>query len=253
MATERLSKFNNIMINIGILTNYDDRLAPFLLKKVYNLKKINFHVIISKTKINRTKSNRIFKERTGSFFLKKNLKLSNINLNLPTFLVDSHNSKKFYKIIKNRNIKYLYNSGTPNKIAKRTLKMVKGVINIHPGILPFYRGCTCPEWTLLNNDPLGITAHFMDENYDSGPIIKKQFLKFKKKDIKNYQDLRIKIFLSTFELARKIFKNINNLSVYKQNKNKSKYHKVIKRKDFLKIVDKIKRNKYKFNKRNLIE
>lgn len=240
-------------MNIGILTNFNDKLLPFLLKKIKNLKKINFYLIISKTKNDNFKYQKIFIERTGNYFLKHNLDLFNINLNYPIFLVNSHNSKKFHKIIKLNNIKYLYNSGTPNKINKVTLKKVKGIINIHPGVLPYYRGCTCPEWTLFNKDALGITAHYMDEDYDNGKIIEIKYLKFKKTDIREYKDIRIKIFLETFELAKKIFKKIENIKVYPQDESEAKYYSVIKNKYLSKIKKEIEKKLYPFNEKNLIK
>ena len=164
------------MYNVGILTSLNDPLIPYFIKETYKLNNINFYLIVSKEK-EKTKDLKIFKDRTGDHFLKDNLDLFSVDTKLSTFLVSSHNSQKFYKIIKDKNIEFLFNSGTPNKISIKTIKKVKGVINIHPGVLPLYRGCTCPEWTLFNNDPLGITAHFMNISYDSGPIIKiKYFL-----------------------------------------------------------------------------
>ena len=238
-------------MNIGILTSFNDELLPFLLKKIKNLKKINFYLIISRTKNDNFKSQKIFIERTGNYFLKHKLDLFNINLNYPIFLVNSHNSKKFHKIIKLNKIKYLYNSSTPNKIKRVTLKKVKGIINIHPGVLPYYRGCTCPEWTLFNKDPLGITAHYMDDNYDSGKIIEIKYLKFKKTDIKEYKDIRIKIFLETFELAKKIFNKIENIKPYPQNETEAKYYDVIKNKYLTKIKKDIENKLYSFNEKNL--
>ncbi len=38
-------------MNIGILTNLNDELLPFLLKEIKNLKNINFYLIISKQKM----------------------------------------------------------------------------------------------------------------------------------------------------------------------------------------------------------
>ncbi len=241
------------MTNIGILTTLNDPLAPFLIKKINNLRNLNFYLIISKTKKNyKSKFLKIFKERTGDYFLKYNLDLFYKKTKLTTYLVDSHNCKKFHKLIKKKNIKFLYNSDTPDKISKTTIKKVKGIINIHPGILPNYRGSTCPEWTLFNNEALGITAHFMDENYDTGPIIKIKYLKFKKKNIREYKDIRIKIYLLTLSLAKKIFENIHNIKAYKQNTNNSKYFNVISNYHLLKIKKKIKEKKILYNKKNLI-
>lgn len=244
------------MYNVGILTSLNDPLIPYFIKETYKLNNINFYLIVSKEK-EKTKDLKIFKDRTGDHFLKDNLDLFSVDTKLSTFLVSSHNSQKFYKIIKDKNIEFLFNSGTPNKISIKTIKKVKGVINIHPGVLPLYRGCTCPEWTLFNNDPLGITAHFMNISYDSGPIIKIEYLKFKKKDIKEYKDVRIKLFELIFKLARTIFKKLNNtntkIKISKQEEYEAKYYKVIKN-NYLSIVKKkIKDKKYKFNKINLIK
>jgi len=46
-----------------------------------------------------------------------------------------------------------------------------GWVNVHPGKLPQYRGNACPEWALLNGDPVVATAHFIDEGIDTGPVI----------------------------------------------------------------------------------
>lgn len=49
-----------------------------------------------------------------------------------------------------------------------------GVINFHPGLLPEARGLDALKWTILADDPPGVTAHFIDERVDAGRIIKRQ-------------------------------------------------------------------------------
>lgn len=48
-----------------------------------------------------------------------------------------------------------------------------GAINLHSGILPFYRGADSEFWALYNNEPemVGVTIHFIDEELDAGDII----------------------------------------------------------------------------------
>ena len=46
-----------------------------------------------------------------------------------------------------------------------------GWINVHPGALPGYRGNACPEWAVLNGDPVVATAHLIDEGVDTGPVV----------------------------------------------------------------------------------
>lgn len=47
-----------------------------------------------------------------------------------------------------------------------------GCINIHPALLPKYRGHSPINWTIINGEKeTGITIHFIDENADTGDII----------------------------------------------------------------------------------
>ncbi|MET8982529.1 formyltransferase family protein [Streptomyces sp. NPDC004539] len=47
-----------------------------------------------------------------------------------------------------------------------------GVVNIHCSTLPKYRGPAPVLWAIRNGDPyLGVTAHRMDEDFDTGPVL----------------------------------------------------------------------------------
>jgi methionyl-tRNA formyltransferase len=47
-----------------------------------------------------------------------------------------------------------------------------GAINLHPSLLPKYRGTMTPNWTFLNDErSAGITAHRMVADFDAGPIL----------------------------------------------------------------------------------
>ncbi len=92
----------------------------------------------------------------------------------------------------------------------------------------------------------------MNETYDSGKIIEIKYLKFKKENIKEYKDIRIRIFLETFKLAKKIFKKIADIKSYPQNESEAKYYGVIKNKYLSKIKREIEIQSYSFNEKNLI-
>ena len=52
----------------------------------------------------------------------------------------------------------------------------KGIINIHPGDLPKYRGNATVNWAILNDEKrIGLTLHLMNEKLDEGPIVNKIF------------------------------------------------------------------------------
>ena len=47
-----------------------------------------------------------------------------------------------------------------------------GCINLHPSLLPNYRGMAPQHWPIINGDQeTGITVHFIDEGVDTGNII----------------------------------------------------------------------------------
>ena len=49
-----------------------------------------------------------------------------------------------------------------------------GVVNIHPGDLPRYRGNACPNWAILNGeDSVVVTLHQMVDELDAGPVLLK--------------------------------------------------------------------------------
>lgn len=57
-------------------------------------------------------------------------------------------------------------------------KLVKSIrcINIHPGYNPINRGWYPQTFSIVNNLPIGVTIHEMDEKLDNGPIIARKFV-----------------------------------------------------------------------------
>lgn len=53
-----------------------------------------------------------------------------------------------------------------------------GVLNVHMGVLPRYRGMDVVEWPLLEGRPdeVGLTVHRMDSGLDTGPIHRVQLV-----------------------------------------------------------------------------
>ncbi len=61
-------------------------------------------------------------------------------------------------------------------LPKSFLKIPKlGCINVHPSMLPKYRGSAPIQWAILNGDSsTGVTIMYLDEGMDSGDIIKQK-------------------------------------------------------------------------------
>lgn len=71
----------------------------------------------------------------------------------------------------------------------------KGVLNVHMGILPEYRGIGVTEWPILDSDSLetinvGVTLHFIERGVDTGPILLKKTISLK--GLKDINDLESK-------------------------------------------------------------
>jgi len=66
-----------------------------------------------------------------------------------------------------------------------------GAVNLHPSLLPKYRGRASINWAILKGEEeLGLTAHFIDEGIDSGDIIEQiRFKLSEDQDIGNALEL----------------------------------------------------------------
>ena len=82
------------------------------------------------------------------------------------------------------------------EILKKSILSVpnKGVINIHPSLLPKYGGLT-PVFHAMNHNEkdIGYTIHFMDESIDSGRIVKQEIIKQESRDSVVSLNIRIHI------------------------------------------------------------
>ena len=153
-------------------------------------------------------------------------------------------------IIKRYRIKVLINIGTTQKISKKIIQSIKyGIINVHPGLLPYYRGSQCVEWAILNNDPIFLTAHYMTEKFDEGKII--SIKKVKLKGLSNYIDVRIKVYNTQSKFLSNIFNNFDKIKK-KKNINLTKLKtapKIYSKMSFYllnKVIRKIKNREYKY-------
>lgn len=58
-------------------------------------------------------------------------------------------------------------------IGKEVIEKAKGkIFNLHPALLPQYRGCSSLTWAIINGEEkCGFTYHYIDEGCDTGNII----------------------------------------------------------------------------------
>lgn len=107
-----------------------------------------------------------------------------------------------------------------------------GCINIHPSILPKYRGPSPIQSAILNGDKIsGITIIKMDEEMDHGSIIYQEEIGFSSSD--NFDTLSKKMFQRASEVLPKIIKDFiqNRIKPMPQNDKEAAYCKALKKED----------------------
>ena len=92
--------------------------------------------------------------------------------------------KKILKILFKKNINLICLAGFMKILSKNFIKKFKGkIINIHPSLLPKYKGLNTHKKAIENNDKYaGCSVHFVTAKIDSGKIIMQKKVRIKKND-----------------------------------------------------------------------
>jgi len=164
--------------------------------KLTGLKKIKTAVFISGTgsnlknliKFSKIKNSPISIDLIFSNTSKaKGLKFSN-QFNIKKYVLSFKNSKiaeaKILNLLKKENIMFICLAGFMRILSKSFIKNFSGkIINIHPSLLPRYKGLDTHVKAIQNKDKLGgCTVHFVTAKLDSGKIILQKEVKITKRD-----------------------------------------------------------------------
>ena len=92
--------------------------------------------------------------------------------------------KKILSLLNKRKIKFICLAGFMKILSIDFLKKFNGkVVNIHPSLLPKYKGLDTHKRVLENNEKFsGCTVHYVTTKFDSGKIILKKKVKINKTD-----------------------------------------------------------------------
>lgn len=84
---------------------------------------------------------------------------------------------KIINELRNRNIKIIFLAGYMKVLSKKFINLFNNkIINIHPSLLPKFKGLKTFEKVKDNKEiKSGCTVHFVNEKLDSGKIILKKF------------------------------------------------------------------------------
>ncbi|MCS6955941.1 MAG: methionyl-tRNA formyltransferase [Candidatus Calescibacterium sp.] len=113
-------------------------------------------------------------------------------------------------------------------IPEELINLPKIFINIHPSLLPLYRGPSPIQYTLLNGDELtGITICLLSKEVDKGDIILQSVLRVEEND--NFDTLKKRLSnlaVSSFKRFIKMYEK-GEIQYFKQDENKATYTKKI--------------------------
>ena len=190
------------------------------MKKLIGLKKIKTAVFISGTGSNLKNLIKFSKTKVSPILIKliisnnkkaKGLKYST-QYNIEKKIVNFNNNfaeNKILNYINKKNIKFICLAGFMKILSKNFIRKFEGkIVNIHPSLLPKYKGLNTHKRALKNKEKFaGCTIHYVTIKVDSGKIILQKKVKIKKKDTVN--SLKKKVLKKEHQLypaaIRKIF------------------------------------------------
>ena len=108
--------------------------------------------------------------------------------------------QKIIHELKKNNINLICLAGFMKILSKSFIKNFKGkILNIHPSLLPKYKGLNTHEKAIENKDKYsGCTVHFVNSKLDSGKIINQKKVRISKHD--NSKTLAKKILIQEHKL-----------------------------------------------------
>ena len=101
-----------------------------------------------------------------------------------TYSDKQNTENQILKHLKKREIKLICLAGFMKILSKNFIRNFQGkILNIHPSLLPKYKGLNTHERAIENNEQYsGCTVHLVNSKLDSGKIILQQKVKINKKD-----------------------------------------------------------------------
>tara|TARA_Y100001936_G_scaffold32448_1_gene30399 strand:+ start:1604 stop:2179 length:576 start_codon:yes stop_codon:yes gene_type:complete len=112
------------------------------------------------------------------------------------------------KVLKKKKIRFICLAGFMKILSSNFLKKFKGkIINIHPSLLPKYKGLNTHSRVIKNKENYtGCTVHFVSSKLDSGKIILQKKIKIIKKE--NSKNLAKRVLLQEHKIYPKAIMKI---------------------------------------------
>ena len=138
-------------------------------------------------------------------------KIYNIKKKVLNFKNKNLSEKNLLSVLKVNNIEMICLAGFMKILSKNFIKKFKGkILNIHPSLLPKYKGLNTHERALNNKEKYsGCTVHFVNSKLDSGKIVLQKKVKISKNETE--ASLAKKILAQEHNLYPKAILKVFNL------------------------------------------
>ena len=140
------------------------------------------------------------------------------DLGVPTEIIDpdfikkkgSHFETELIKILKDYNVEIICLAGFMKILSKKFIDNFKyRILNIHPSLLPKYKGLNTHAKALESNDPIaGCTVHLVTPELDGGPVLAKTEVEIQKNE--TVESLASKVLIEEHKLYPKVLLNFSN-------------------------------------------
>ena len=140
----------------------------------------------------------------------KHGKINKIKKKVFNFNKKNKIENQILSVLKEYEIKMICLAGFMKILSKNFIGKFKGkILNIHPSLLPKYKGLNTHQRVLNNNEKYsGCTVHFVNSKLDSGKIILQKKVKISKNETK--KSLGKKILAQEHKLYRKAILKVFN-------------------------------------------
>tara|TARA_B100000989_G_scaffold41886_1_gene26665 strand:- start:416 stop:997 length:582 start_codon:yes stop_codon:yes gene_type:complete len=138
-------------------------------------------------------------------------KLNQIKKKVFNFEKKRKTENQILSILKEHKIKIICLAGFMKILSRNFIKKFSGkILNIHPSLLPKYKGLNTHERALNNNEKYsGCTVHFVNSKIDSGKIILQKKIKISKNETK--ETLAKKVLVQEHKIYPKAILKMFNL------------------------------------------
>jgi len=140
------------------------------------------------------------------------------DLGVPTEIIDpdfatkkgSHFETELIEILKDYNVEIICLAGFMKILSKKFIDNFKyRILNIHPSLLPKYKGLNTHAKALESNDSVaGCTVHLVTPELDGGPVLAKTEVEIQKNE--TIESLASKVLIEEHKLYPKVLLKFSN-------------------------------------------